>query len=323
MCATFWWVDQWLVALIIYYSYLSWLWNKTYWLIPSALWPFGVWFWWQCTLQGGLINGGGGEKKKRRRKKRVFKPQHHFWHWFMFFRALNPHLDLPIRRVCMLLIMFVMTLSKKKKTWINNMRHWSFEACVSDSSSSVCCCLSWWGWTPQLKKNLKTSDDVCNCNRHTGQMLMICALQERPAVFSHWMYCHLVMCSETCMSEPCCRSLISQSVERIRSFLLGHRFITSTKDKACGWGWGGGLFLLCMQALATDGCHQPSSVITAQIWSRVTVIFLVVAARSSLRGVQFISICCSVRPAVPDPPPPPSLTLSGAAGGLADPLVWE
>lgn len=177
-----------------------------------------------------------------------------------------------------------------------------------------------------MKNNLKTSDGVSNCNCHTVQMLMICALQERPTVFSHWMYCHLVMCSETCMSKPCCQSLTSQYVERINWILLGHHFITSTKGKArvCVGGGGQGLFLPCsMQALAADGCHQPIqpiSVITAQIWSRVRVIFLIVAARSSLRGGSIhlyllLSQACSARP--------PSLTLYRAAGGLADPLVWE
>lgn len=30
-------------------------------------------------------------------------------------------------------------------------------------------------------------------------MQWMCPLQDIPAVLSHWMYCHLVMCSETCM----------------------------------------------------------------------------------------------------------------------------
>lgn len=97
-----------------------------------------------------------------------------------------------------------------------------------------------WGWTSGLKNNPKNSDGVSNCNCHTVQMLMICALQERPTAFSHWMYCHLVMCSETCMSKPCCQSLTSQYVERIHWIPLGHYFITSTKGKACGWGRGWG-----------------------------------------------------------------------------------
>lgn len=65
-------------------------------------------------------------------------------------------------------------------------------------------------------------------------------LCRRGQQLSHWMYCHLVMCSETCMSKPCCQSLTSQYVERIHWILLGHYFITSTKGKACGWGGGWG-----------------------------------------------------------------------------------
>lgn len=77
--------------------------------------------------------------------------------------------------------------------------------------------------------------------------------------------------------------------------MSGQNFRTSAKGKA----WGGGGLYTEFSSPAADGCHRPFSLITAQTWSRVTVIFLIVVARSPLQGVQFISICCSVKPAVP------------------------
>ena len=147
-------------------------------------------------------------------------------------------------------------------------------------------------------------------------------------VRSHWVYCHLVMRSETCMS---CHGFTSQSMlgECIhfcqvitsepapRAKPEGEEEEEEGEEKEEGEEEGDVEFF---SSPAADGCHRPFSVITAQTWSRVTVIFLLVDTHSPLRGVQFISICCSVKPAAPGHHHSRS---AGQPRGLADPPVWE
>lgn len=97
----------------------------------------------------------------------------------------------------------------------------------------------------------------------------------------------VIGCTATlwCALKPACQNPVVRASTHSKcgeNIFISIR--SSLHNQRQGQSLGGGAFPCGMLTLAADGCHQPFSVITAQIWSRVTVIFLIVVARSPLRG---------------------------------------
>lgn len=75
------------------------------------------------------------------------------------------------------------------------------------------------------------SKKSCCRSNPTDTRVFCCKFCEAgEACTSHWMYCHLVMCSKSCMPKPCCQRFTFQHLW-LECFICksGHNFITSSK----------------------------------------------------------------------------------------------
>lgn len=130
----------------------------------------------------------------------------------------------------------------------------------------------------------------------------------------------VIGCTATlwCALKPACRNP-GKCGEN--TFLSGHNFRTSTKGKAWGAGGGGTDFpspvacWLRQQMDVADPSQRSQQRLKAGSQSFSWSWLPALLSRGSIHLYLLLSEACSGGP--------PSLTLCGAAGGLADPPVWE